>query len=236
MVVVMFQKMKKEQGNLYFQYDFKGCPYRFVEIKRLPASVVESQWTAWRDDEIMRRKFMRDWAKDVLLEPYFSPEDVRRLREEGIVPSGYSIHHIVPRALGGGLLDKNNVVLMPVGLHRRMHYFMREYELIKWMITSKSNQEIPEGHKVFLSVPILPPVVSGVHIPYVFIRPQQRQETERRDALITKFLALYPQFARQEYPFPIVSTNRQRTTNIAVRYQPKRRKGKWHKKDKGRND
>ncbi len=232
----MFQKVKKDQGDLYFQYDFKGCPSRFVEIKRIPASVAESQWNVWRDDEELRKKFMQEWAKDALLEGCLSQEDTKRLREEGIVPKGYNVHHIVPRALGGELWDKNNVVLMPVGLHRRMHHFMREYELIKWMVTTRPRQEISSGHKVFLSVPILPPVVSGVHVPYVFIRPQQVQETLRRNALITKFLALYPQFARQEYPFPTLSTNRQRTTNIAVRYQPKRRKGKWRKKDNGRND
>lgn len=232
----MFQKVRKNHGDLYFQYDFKDCPSRFVEIKRLPAAVVEAQWAAWRDNEYMRRSFMREWAKGVLLESYLSREDAEKLREEGIVPSGYNIHHIVPRALGGGLWDKDNIVLMPMGLHRRMHYFMREYELIKWMITTKQNQEIPSGHKVFLSVPILPPVVSSIHVPYVFIRPQQIAQTERRDQIISKFLALYPQFARQEYPFPVSLTNRQHTMNVAVRYHPKRRKGKWREKDKGRND
>ncbi|MBR4927190.1 MAG: HNH endonuclease [Alphaproteobacteria bacterium] len=230
----MFQKVKKNNGDLYFQYDLKGCPSRFVEIKRLPAAVVESQWGAWRDDEETRKNFMREWAKGVVLEGHFGQEEIRQLREEGIVPKGYNIHHIVPRALGGELWDKKNVVLMPVGLHRRMHHFMREYELIKWMITTRPRQEIPEGHKVFLSVPLLPPIVSGIHVPYVFIRPQQVNETKRRDVLIAKFLALYPQFARQEYPFPILTMNRQHTTNVAVRYQPKRRKGKWPEKEKRR--
>lgn len=166
----MHQKIKRDEyGNLWCLYDLNGLPFRWVEIKPVPG---EQARQVYNELKIRNKNgfcpmnaLMQKWAKKKL--PELSFRDLRKLRKYGETPRGYNIHHIVPRSLGGQADDLDNIVLIEPHAHTQLHKYFREDKLHVFLENFYADS-VNADKKVFMSVPVLPPVVTAEEVPYVF--------------------------------------------------------------------
>ena len=162
----MFSRILNHNGNTYFEYDFGGKPFRYVEVRSVSKELNEARWRLTLENDKFYRQIVRNWSECVTLSRYFSPREVRDLHYHGVTPEGYSLHHIHPRALGGNTLELSNMVLISRELHDKLHDFMRDFIIAKCLPLRHLTAPIPNGKKIFMAVPILPPVVRAQDISF----------------------------------------------------------------------
>jgi len=200
----MFTKITNYGGNTYFEYDYGDCPFRYVEVRHIPKDISIARRELTMEHPRDRRRIMRHWAEKIFLEHYFPNNMVERFRRTGQPPFGYQVHHIHPIAMGGHPTDLSNIVIIPEELHDRLHFFMRDWIVASSLQFTHIAHEIPQGHKVFMALPILPPVVTKRDVAFVK-EGHMDDEKDKRTAyqLIDNYLkqhplALYrPRFMRQ---------------------------------------
>ena len=127
----MFTRIFNYKGNTFFEYDFKGKPFRYIEVRSVPKELNEARWRLTLENDKFYRQIVRNWSECVTLSRYFSPKEVRDLHYHGVTPEGYSLHHVHPRALGGHTLELSNMVLISRDLHDKLHDFMRDFIIAK---------------------------------------------------------------------------------------------------------
>lgn len=188
----MFTRIANYAGNTYFEYDYGDTPSRVVEVRSIPREINASRWDLTMGDERVYQQIARNWSELVGLERYFSKKEVMKLRYRGIVPDGYSFHHVHPRALGGETTDLRNLVLMPNELHTRLHDFMRDFIIVKCLPLVRMDMEIPHKKKVFMTLPVLPPVVSEQDVAFAMKLLDFEADITQAKEKILGYLKRYP--------------------------------------------
>lgn len=188
----MFKQIVNKNGNTYFEYDFQGRPFQYVEVRHIPKDISIARREAVLGETRDRRRLIKAWAENVLLEYHFPKTVAERVRQTGVLPTGYQMHHVHPIAVGGYPTDIRNIVAIPDKMHDRLHMFLRDYLVSASLPITNISQSIPEGRKVFLALPKLPPVVTMVDVPYIKNTMDIEQDTQKAHRLIDEYLAKYP--------------------------------------------
>lgn len=184
----MYKSIKQDTaGNLWYEYELGGLPFRWAQVQPIPQEeVIESyrRFHAWNVNGISEyNELVKRWSEKQgrRLEDYLPLNDIIRMVCVGQIPREYSLHHLIPRALGGAQEDENNVVLIEKIAHKKLHYYMNDIKLIRYLTALQQTGNLK---KAYLSIPILPPVVHEKDIPFVAhcankFRLQQRNGRER---------------------------------------------------------
>lgn len=155
-------------GNMWYKYELNGAPFRWVQVYPVPYSQSRQEYQEFcsRDGtgSGAMNGLLKQWA--LIKKPALPKEDLRRLLRWGIKPCGYNVHHLVPRSFGGRIDEVDNIVLINCDLHDKLHFYLNEVPLHAWLedfYFNPANQD----KKVFLSIPILPPVVRPEDVAFV---------------------------------------------------------------------
>ncbi len=204
----MFSRISNFGGNTYFEYDFGGKPFRYVEVRSVPKTINEARWNLTLENDKIYRQTVKHWAECVALDCYFSPKVIRDLHYHGITPERYSLHHVHPRALGGYTTELSNMVLIRADLHNKLHEFMRDFIIAKCLPLTDWTAPIPEGKKIFMAVPILPPVVGKQDIAFAMNPSSFTQDLQKAKTMINAYLKRYPNsFNRPLFVNGVVAKN-----------------------------
>ncbi|MBR6674365.1 MAG: HNH endonuclease [Alphaproteobacteria bacterium] len=204
----MFTRIFNYKGNTFFEYDFKGKPFRYIEVRSVPKELNEARWRLTLENDKFYRQIVRNWSECVTLSRYFSPKEVRDLHYHGVTPEGYSLHHVHPRALGGHTLELSNMVLISRDLHDKLHDFMRDFIIAKCLPLTQLTAPIPDGQKIFMAVPILPPVVNTHDISFAEEPMGFTKDLQLAKKIIFKYLKKYPRsFSRPLFVNGVVAKN-----------------------------
>ena len=188
----MFTRITNFKGSTYFEYDYGNIPSRYVEVRSIPRAINDARWELTLGSDKIYRQTVKNWAECVELEHYFSKKDVLSIRRRGVLPEGYSLHHIHPRALGGNTMELKNMVLIPYDLHERLHDFLRDFIIIKCLPRTHLTAPIPQNKKVFMQIPILPPVVCEMDLKFAMKPASFERDIWRAEKMINGYLRKYP--------------------------------------------
>ena len=188
----MFTRITNFKGSTYFEYDYGNIPSRYIEVRSIPRAINDVRWDLTLGNDKIYRQTVKNWAECVELEHYFSKKDVLSIRRRGVLPEGYSLHHIHPRALGGNTMELKNMVLIPYDLHERLHDFLRDFIIIKCLPRTHLTAPIPQNKKVFMQVPVLPPVVREIDLQFAMKPACFERDIWRAEKIITGYLRRYP--------------------------------------------
>lgn len=204
----MFSRILNYNGNTYFEYDFGGKPFRYVEVRSIPKTINDARWNLTLENSKIYRQTVKRWAECITLDCYFAPKEVRDLCCRGITPVGYSLHHVHPRALGGYTTELSNMVLIHNDLHNKLHEFMRDFIIAKCLPLTHLTAPIPDGKKIFMAVPILPPVVSQQDIAFAMKPFSFTQDLKLAKKMIDAYLKRYPNaFSRPHFVNGVIAKN-----------------------------
>lgn len=204
----MFFKIANYGGNTYFEYDFDGKPFQYVEVRSVPKVLNEARWNLTLENDKIYRQTVKRWAECIALDRYFAPKGIKDLCYRGVVPEGYSLHHIHPRALGGYTTELSNMVLIPNDLHNKLHDFMRDFVVAKCLPLTPLTAQIPQGKKIFMSVPVLPPVVTAQDISFALKPVNFEADLNLAKKLIFGYLKRYPNaFSRPLFINGVIAKN-----------------------------
>ena len=84
------------------------------------------------------------------------------------------------------------MVLIPYDLHERLHDFLRDFIIIKCLPKTHLTAPIPDNKKVFMQIPILPPVVCEMDLKFAMKPASFERDIWRAEKMINGYLRKYP--------------------------------------------
>lgn len=179
----MYKSIKTDKNrDLWYEYELNGAPYKWAQIKPMPRKEIMDgfkQFHRWDETGLSDyNRMVMKWAEKQgrALEKYLPISDIIRMLSAGQTPTGYNIHHLVPRGLGGTQDDVDNIVLIEREAHKKLHEFMKDAKLIQYLSDLEAAGKFK---KAYLSIPVLPPVVHESDIPFA-VKSAKRVATQQR--------------------------------------------------------